>query len=190
MSETTDVASAVGGVESPHSRSTPPPPKLTGYNTAGLPLRPSALQCSYFMRTGLCKYSRDCVHHHPESAVVLAAVPSSACLPQSSLWQLLLEQQQLQAATRTQQSALTDSLSNLTVEYPERVGQRDCEFYLKTGRCSFGATCRYNHPKDRQQAAQHFVCDDLNNLGLPLREVRACCWSCLGPASLEMSNWR
>jgi hypothetical protein len=190
VSEATDVASAAGGVDGPRSSSTPPPPRLTGYNTAGLPLRPSALPCSYFMRTGHCKYARNCVHHHPESAVPVAAVPSPACLPQGSLWQLLLEQQQSQATTRTPQSELAESLSNLIVEYPERVGQRDCDYYLKTGRCSFGATCRYNHPKDRQKAAQHFVCDELNNLGLPLREV---CVRVVGlpstlPLSLETSH--
>ena len=192
VSSTTDVSSAVERVESPRAASsTPPPPRLT-YNTAGLPLRPSAPPCAFFMRTGHCKYSRDCVHDHPESAVVaVEAVPPSACLPQGSVWQLLLEQQQLQA-TRTQPSGSLQtaeaSLSNLTLEatYPERLGMRDCDFYLKTGRCSFGATCRYNHPKDRQKAAQHFLCDELNNLGLPLREVRA--WMLAFPRPCLLSS--
>ena len=32
------------------------------------------------------------------------------------------------------------------VEYPERHGAPDCTFYIKTGRCKFGATCKFHHP--------------------------------------------
>ncbi|CAN6872412.1 unnamed protein product [Brassica oleracea] len=34
-------------------------------------------------------------------------------------------------------------------EYPVRPGEKDCSFYLKTGRCDFGEFCRFNHPKVR-----------------------------------------
>jgi hypothetical protein len=30
--------------------------------------------------------------------------------------------------------------------YPVRPGQGDCSFYMKTGQCKFGATCKWNHP--------------------------------------------
>ncbi|VVA90030.1 unnamed protein product [Arabis nemorensis] len=30
--------------------------------------------------------------------------------------------------------------------YPDRPGERDCQFYLRTGLCGYGSTCRYNHP--------------------------------------------
>ncbi|KAF2551677.1 hypothetical protein F2Q68_00035012 [Brassica cretica] len=33
-------------------------------------------------------------------------------------------------------------------EYPVRPGEKDCSFYLKTGRCDFGEFCRFNHPKE------------------------------------------
>ncbi|XP_024007987.1 putative zinc finger CCCH domain-containing protein 9 [Eutrema salsugineum] len=33
-------------------------------------------------------------------------------------------------------------------EYPDRPGIENCEFYMKTGRCGFGESCCYNHPKD------------------------------------------
>ena len=32
------------------------------------------------------------------------------------------------------------------VLYPERPGQPECTFYVKTGRCKFGATCKFHHP--------------------------------------------
>ena len=34
-------------------------------------------------------------------------------------------------------------------EHPVRPGEKDCSFYLKTGRCDFGEFCRFNHPKVR-----------------------------------------
>ena len=32
---------------------------------------------------------------------------------------------------------------------PERPGEADCGYYLRTGACGFGDRCRYNHPRDR-----------------------------------------
>nr|VDC61585.1 unnamed protein product [Brassica rapa] len=33
-------------------------------------------------------------------------------------------------------------------EYPVRPGIKDCQFYLRTGRCCYGENCCYNHPKE------------------------------------------
>lgn len=30
--------------------------------------------------------------------------------------------------------------------YPHRPGEPDCSYYIRTGLCRFGATCRFNHP--------------------------------------------
>ncbi|KAI4966310.1 hypothetical protein ZWY2020_041327 [Hordeum vulgare] len=40
-----------------------------------------------------------------------------------------------------------------TVEYPERPGQppcegeKECSYYIKTGHCKFGSTCKFHHPE-------------------------------------------
>uniref|UniRef100_A0A1J3H922 Zinc finger CCCH domain-containing protein 26 n=1 Tax=Noccaea caerulescens TaxID=107243 RepID=A0A1J3H922_NOCCA len=31
-------------------------------------------------------------------------------------------------------------------QYPDRPGERDCQFFLRTGQCGYGNSCRYNHP--------------------------------------------
>ncbi|KAH9623613.1 hypothetical protein KSS87_008351 [Heliosperma pusillum] len=49
--------------------------------------------------------------------------------------------------------------------FPERPGEPECQYYLKTGSCKFGASCRFHHPPDR--AAACF----LGPLGLPLRPL-------------------
>lgn len=28
---------------------------------------------------------------------------------------------------------------------PHRPGERDCQFFLRTGQCAYGNSCRYNH---------------------------------------------
>ena len=33
--------------------------------------------------------------------------------------------------------------------FPERPGQPECQFYMKTGDCKFGAVCRFHHPRER-----------------------------------------
>ncbi|CAL1393622.1 unnamed protein product [Linum trigynum] len=38
-----------------------------------------------------------------------------------------------------------------TGSYPDRPGEPDCVYYLRTGVCGYGSNCRYNHP---QYAAQ------------------------------------
>ena len=34
--------------------------------------------------------------------------------------------------------------------YPERPGEPDCSYYIRTGLCRFGPTCRFNHPPNRK----------------------------------------
>ncbi|KAK8961250.1 hypothetical protein KSP40_PGU008245 [Platanthera guangdongensis] len=33
--------------------------------------------------------------------------------------------------------------------YPEHPGEPDCTYYLRTGLCRYGITCRFNHPPNR-----------------------------------------
>ena len=53
--------------------------------------------------------------------------------------------------------------------FPERPDQPECQFYMKTGDCKFGAVCKFHHPKERLVPAPNCA---LNSLGLPLRPVR------------------
>ncbi|XP_057822205.1 zinc finger CCCH domain-containing protein 66 isoform X4 [Cryptomeria japonica] len=36
--------------------------------------------------------------------------------------------------------------------YPERPGEPDCSYYMRTGLCGYGMGCRFNHPPNRKQA--------------------------------------
>lgn len=50
--------------------------------------------------------------------------------------------------------------------FPERPGEPECQYYLRTGDCKFGLACRYHHPQDR--VAQPL----LSPFSLPIRPVR------------------
>ncbi|KAK6930132.1 Zinc finger, CCCH-type [Dillenia turbinata] len=50
--------------------------------------------------------------------------------------------------------------------FPERPGQPDCQYYMKTGDCKFGSSCRYHHPP--VWIAPNTNCI-LGPMGLPLR---------------------
>lgn len=52
--------------------------------------------------------------------------------------------------------------------FPERPGQPECQFYMKTGDCKFGAVCRFHHPRERLLPVPDCV---LSPIGLPLRPV-------------------
>lgn len=43
--------------------------------------------------------------------------------------------------------------------YPERPGEADCIYYLRTGFCGYGSRCRFNHPRDRGEVdVFKFIC--------------------------------
>ncbi|KAH9328388.1 hypothetical protein KI387_000496, partial [Taxus chinensis] len=50
--------------------------------------------------------------------------------------------------------------------FPERPGQSECQFYMRTGNCRFGATCKYHHPRDRHVSSTSCA---LTPIGLPSR---------------------
>ncbi|KAJ0091028.1 hypothetical protein Patl1_14669 [Pistacia atlantica] len=39
--------------------------------------------------------------------------------------------------------------------YPDRPGEPNCLFYLKTGLCGYGSNCRFNHPAYAAEGAEH-----------------------------------
>ncbi|CAI0376231.1 unnamed protein product [Linum tenue] len=81
--------------------------------------------------------SRAVVVAPPSSSVVTAEGTSlSPSLNEDSMWQVNLRSSEAMEAG----------------PYPERPGEPDCSYYIRTGLCRFGATCRFNHPPNRKLA--------------------------------------
>ncbi|XP_076952486.1 zinc finger CCCH domain-containing protein 34-like [Bidens hawaiensis] len=55
---------------------------------------------------------------------------------------------------------------------PQRPGEPECQFYMNTGDCKFGASCRYHHPLEWTAPSPNFV---LGPMGLPLRPGAPLC---------------
>ncbi|XP_071730425.1 zinc finger CCCH domain-containing protein 34-like isoform X2 [Rutidosis leptorrhynchoides] len=50
--------------------------------------------------------------------------------------------------------------------FPQRPGEPECQYYMKTGDCKFGSSCRYHHPPEWTVQNTNF---GLSPMGLPLR---------------------
>lgn len=50
--------------------------------------------------------------------------------------------------------------------FPERPGLPECQYYMRTGDCKFGMSCRYHHPREQISSGPSSI---LSPIGLPLR---------------------
>ncbi|KAJ0262006.1 Zinc finger CCCH domain-containing protein 26 [Hirschfeldia incana] len=77
------------------------------------------------------------------------------------------ETQNSTGSVRSSDKTEEDTLTRMKVTeeqsspYPDRPGERDCEFFLRTGQCGYGNTCRYNHPLTHLPQAVLFHRDEL-----------------------------
>lgn len=68
-------------------------------------------------------------------------------------------------------SARPSSSSQKEHSFPERPGQPECQYYMRTGDCKFGSSCKYHHPAEFIAPKTNVV---LSPSGLPLRPVSIC----------------
>lgn len=65
-------------------------------------------------------------------------------------------------------SPVGPSSSSQKESFPERPGQQECPYYMRTGECKFGFSCRYHHPAELIAPKTNVM---LSPYGLPLRPV-------------------
>ncbi|KAJ0259875.1 Zinc finger CCCH domain-containing protein 26 [Hirschfeldia incana] len=52
--------------------------------------------------------------------------------------------------------------------YPDRPGEQDCHYFLRTGKCGYGSSCRYNHPVSHVPEAVFYHREELpERIGQP-----------------------
>ncbi|KAI5569378.1 hypothetical protein BDE02_12G073300 [Populus trichocarpa] len=80
--------------------------------------KPSLIECKYYLKTGGCKYGTACRFNHSRAkySVPPVKIPMSAALELNFLG------------------------------LPIRLGEKECEYFMRNGSCKFGANCKYNHP--------------------------------------------
>lgn len=106
------------------------------------PIRYNEPACQYYMKHGTCKFGQACKFHHPPQIAgtsnvvngnntVLVGMPTGSrkedCGSHSAaIWK-------------------TGNDSGVQI-LPQRPDEPNCIYFLKNGRCKYGATCRYHHP--------------------------------------------
>lgn len=94
-----------------------PAQAMFGLGPSIYPQRPGEIECDYYMKNGECKFGENCKFHHPVDRF-----------------------EKTRRLTQEQNVKLT--LAGL----PRREGVLHCPFYMKTGTCGYGATCKFDHP--------------------------------------------
>ncbi|MQL75620.1 hypothetical protein Taro_008002 [Colocasia esculenta] len=84
------------------------------------PQRPGEKDCAHYMLTRACKFGENCKFDHP-LWVPEGGIPDWKEVP----------------------------VINTPESLPERPGEPDCPYFMKTQRCKFGVRCKFNHPKDK-----------------------------------------
>ncbi|KAL5732031.1 Zinc finger CCCH domain-containing protein [Ranunculus cassubicifolius] len=130
------------------------PPSNAVETTSVLPERPSEPTCTFYMKTGKCRFGAVCKFHHPKDI----EIPPPEQPGQHENDNGVLSEYGVNSVLGTTRIGGDPNLVKPLVNnyapamlhnskgLPMRQGEADCPFYLKTGSCKYGATCRYNHP--------------------------------------------
>ncbi|KAK4758723.1 hypothetical protein SAY87_020024 [Trapa incisa] len=121
------------------------------------PERPGEPDCSYYIRTGLCRFGSTCRFNHPANRnLAMADVIMQGEYPER------IGQPECQYYLRTgtckfgatckfhhprDKAGIAERVSLNTLGYPLRPNEMECDYYLKTGQCKFGNTCKFHHPQ-------------------------------------------
>jgi len=98
-------------------------------SSQGLPLRPGAATCTFYAKTGNCNFGAACKWDHPEGQGGLGGSSQPLTMENTGLGGL---------------GGLGGEVNNQGL--PRRPHAPPCAFYLKTGVCKFGASCKHDHP--------------------------------------------
>lgn len=104
-----------------------PPSGVVLTPCTSLPSRPGMQKCAFFLRTGSCKFGETCRYDHPTEEAATAAGQS-------------------EGHRATERPNGRDESTDL----PIRPGVQECSFFMKTGVCKYGETCRWHHPPEKQ----------------------------------------
>jgi hypothetical protein len=129
----------------------------SGDGTHQFPLRPEAEDCSFYMKTGNCKFGFNCRFNHPirrKNQAVIREKVREREEPAENPGQTECKYYQRSGGCKFGKACkfnhtrgFTAPISELNfLGLPIRLGERECPYYMRTGSCKFGSNCRFNHP--------------------------------------------
>ncbi|XP_050377807.1 zinc finger CCCH domain-containing protein 67 isoform X2 [Argentina anserina] len=89
------------------------------------PVRPEAEDCSFYLKTGACKFGSNCKFNHPVGR---------------------------KSSNNNQSQAFKDKVKERD-ELSEKPSQIECKYYLRPGGCKYGKGCKYSHGKGKPPVA-------------------------------------
>ncbi|EOA15111.1 hypothetical protein CARUB_v10028484mg [Capsella rubella] len=122
------------------------------------PVRPDAEDCSFYMRTGSCKYGSSCKFNHPARRR-LQIGREKAREREEEVDNLKLMEckyyfrtggckygESCRFSHMKEQTSLASRPELNFLGLPIRPGEKECPFYMRNGSCKFGSDCKFNHP--------------------------------------------
>ncbi|CAD6206214.1 unnamed protein product [Miscanthus lutarioriparius] len=94
--------------------------------------------CPFLLRFGNCRFGSSCQYYHPKDKFPSTYHPKDK-------FQSRYHPKEKSSRYHPKKEP---SLSGELMVYPDRPGEPECPFYVKTGSCKFGANCKFHHPKD------------------------------------------
>ncbi|PKA61042.1 Zinc finger CCCH domain-containing protein 37 [Apostasia shenzhenica] len=155
------------------------------HNSKGLPIRPGETDCPFYLKTGSCKYGATCRYNHPDRIFVnppfTANLSNAIVTPTASTLPIGVINPAVSYIPTIDPRLTQAAVGVGQVIYPQRPGEIECDYYMKTGHCKFGDRCKFDHPLDRsapslavaKQQPQQAV--KLTLAGLPRREGSVAC---------------
>lgn len=148
------------------------------------PIRPHAPVCQYYMKHATCKFGQACKFHHPPhhaatmhgvvgggvgGGVVVGSMTGGGVGPAVFMnggggGRKIMDAPVTQLILNPVGISCTDMLGGsggamMMQLLPQRPDEPDCIYFLKNGRCKYGATCRYHHPVNYHQQRRFAVED-------------------------------
>uniref|UniRef100_A0A1J3G7Q4 Zinc finger CCCH domain-containing protein 67 n=1 Tax=Noccaea caerulescens TaxID=107243 RepID=A0A1J3G7Q4_NOCCA len=122
------------------------------------PVRPDAEDCSFFMRTGSCKYGSSCKFNHPVRRKLQIGREKVREREEDVENPRLMECKYYfrtggckygESCRFSHAKEHTSVVSRPELNFlglPIRTGEKECPFYMRNGSCKFGSDCKFNHP--------------------------------------------
>lgn len=103
----------------------------------------------HFMRTGTCRFGATCKYHHPRQGGGGSVAPVSLTYLGYPLRPVCVSITSLLVYYWSYTHCIGNAPLKLDLQ-----GEKECSYYMRTGQCKFGLTCRFNHPVPQPQQQQ------------------------------------
>ncbi|PSR89495.1 Zinc finger CCCH domain-containing protein [Actinidia chinensis var. chinensis] len=131
------------------------------YGRYSYPVRPDAEDCSFYMRTGTCKFGSNCKFNHPPRKKNQAGKENvkekeeSTERPGQTECKYYLRSggckygkacRYNHSRGKTPVAPIAPIVDVNFLGLPVRPGEKECPYYMRNGSCKYGSNCRFNHP--------------------------------------------